>query len=289
MNQIMLSFTTDEYRELAKLLNLAKSVLTSCEYDNQPMVDEIFNRVCETGFMVAPETGAFMEAGLLNNTPFDVSPEIHSESVPLLELFEMDCVKEHLPYSLAERDFNEMHGVRAEEAITQDDEVLRELESIQKKYLDEFEIYGITHLRLEGDTNAAKENRETFFAPQLLINNGIKDISFYANAFGATQNLCFFNDDGSIHVAELSINGAIFHLHEVTKQYFFTPEKYNGTTAIIGLFVSDVDDVMNKAIKAGATQISEAKDYEYGYRQGEIRDPFGHHWLIQKKCNDSMK
>jgi len=126
-------------------------------------------------------------------------------------------------------------------------------------------------------------NDKPFFAPQLLFNNGVKDISFYTKAFGATENLCFRNEDGSIHVAELSINGAIFHLHEVTKPYFFSPEKYNGTTAIISLFVPDVDAIMNTTINAGAIEINAAKDYEYGYRQGEIKDPFGHHWLIQKK------
>ena len=127
------------------------------------------------------------------------------------------------------------------------------------------------------------ENNKTFFAPQLLINNGVTDISFYEKAFGATENLCLKNDDNSIHVAELSVNGAIFHLHEVTKSYFFSPEKHNGSTTIIGLFVPNVDEVMSTAIKAGATEISAAKDYEYGYRQGEIKDPFGHHWLIEKK------
>ena len=129
-----------------------------------------------------------------------------------------------------------------------------------------------------------KENSNTFFAPQLFVNNGVKDISFYANAFGATEQLCFSNDDGSLHVAELSIDGAIFHLHETTaKPYFFSPGKHKGTTTIIGLFVSDVDAVMSNAVKAGATETNPAKDYEYGYRQGEVEDPFGHHWLIQKK------
>lgn len=127
------------------------------------------------------------------------------------------------------------------------------------------------------------EKDSTFFAPQLMIDNGVTDISFYTDAFGAAENLCFRNDDGSIHVAELSINGAIFHLHEVTKSWFFSPGKYNGTTAIIGLFVPDVQTVMAKALKAGATEISATKDYEYGYRQAEIKDPFGHHWLIEKK------
>ena len=127
------------------------------------------------------------------------------------------------------------------------------------------------------------EHLKPFFAPQLLINNGVKDISFYANAFGATENFCLRNDDDTVHVAELSIDGAIFHLHEVTKPHFFSPEKHNGTTAIVGLFVSDVKAVVNKAIQAGAVEISAVKDYEYGYRQGEIKDIFGHHWLIEKK------
>jgi PhnB protein len=40
---------------------------------------------------------------------------------------------------------------------------------------------------------------------------------------------------------------------------------------------------MQKAIAAGATVISPAQSYEYGYRQGEIKDPFGHHWMIEMK------
>lgn len=127
-------------------------------------------------------------------------------------------------------------------------------------------------------------DNKTFFAPQLFIKSGIRDISFYINGLGAVELRRFTDDDGSIHVAELSIDGAIFHLHEESPQKgSFDPLKNNGITAIIGLFVPDVDAVMKRAIKAGATEISPAQDYEYGYRQGEIKDPFGHHWLIQKK------
>src|SRR6188768_1354565 len=108
---------------------------------------------------------------------------------------------------------------------------------------------------------ATKDNK-TFFAPELFINNGIKDISFYEKAFGASEQMRFTNDDGSIHVVEFSIDGAIFHLHEITANpYFFSPGKNNGTTTCIGLFVSNVDEVMSKAIKAGAIEISPAQDY----------------------------
>ncbi len=40
---------------------------------------------------------------------------------------------------------------------------------------------------------------------------------------------------------------------------------------------------MSKAIAAGAIEISKAIDYDYGYRQGEVKDPFGHTWMIEMK------
>jgi PhnB protein len=49
----------------------------------------------------------------------------------------------------------------------------------------------------------------THFAPELHIPNGTIGIDFYKK-FGATENFCLRNDDGSIHVAELEINGANF-------------------------------------------------------------------------------
>ena len=125
---------------------------------------------------------------------------------------------------------------------------------------------------------------KTFFAPQLYIKSGVKDIDFYAKAFGAVELRRWANDDGTIHVAELSIDDAVFHLHEeVERTKTFSPEEYNGSTVMIGLFVEDVDTVMNSAIAAGAILISPAQDYDFGYRQGEIKDPFGHYWMIEKR------
>ena len=127
-------------------------------------------------------------------------------------------------------------------------------------------------------------NKQPFFAPQLFIPSGVTDISFYFKAFGALEINSFQNDDGSIHVAELSIDGTIFHLHEERPaKGQFEPNKINGVTTLIGLFVQDVDTVINKALQAGATLLTPAQDYDYGYRQGNIRDPFGHQWMIEMK------
>jgi PhnB protein len=123
-----------------------------------------------------------------------------------------------------------------------------------------------------------------FFAPELFIGNGIKDISFYEKAFGAKEQVRFSNDDGSVHVAELSIGGALFHVHEVTaKRYYVSPDSIGATSVCIGLFVDDVDATVRTAVEAGATEINPAQDYEYGYRQATLKDPFGHYWQIQKR------
>lgn len=126
-----------------------------------------------------------------------------------------------------------------------------------------------------------KTENSTHFAPELHIPNGTTEIEFYKN-FGATEIFCFRNDDGSIHVAELEINGAIFHVHE-TMRDALEPISAKGVTAIIGLFVPNVEEVMQKAIQAGATEINPATSHDYGYKQGMFKDPFGHYWQIQKK------
>src|ERR1700749_3821510 len=121
------------------------------------------------------------------------------------------------------------------------------------------------------------------FAPLLSIGTNVTDVSFYEKAFGAVEIRRFNNDDGTIHVCEFTIGDAMFHLHEDAYDgRYYSPHKHNGTTVTIGLFVDDVQAVFNRAIAAGAEVISPVTDYEYEMRQGELRDPFGHLWTIQK-------
>lgn len=124
---------------------------------------------------------------------------------------------------------------------------------------------------------------ETYFAPELHIPNGTFNIDFYKK-FGAKEHFCLRNDDCSIHVAEMEIDGAVFHIHE-TMQWLnaLEPNTAKGVTSVIGLFVNDVHKVFKQGLDAGATELSPVTDHEYGYRQGIFKDPFGHYWQIQKK------
>ncbi len=122
----------------------------------------------------------------------------------------------------------------------------------------------------------------THFAPELHIPKGTFEIDFYTR-WGAVEHFCFRNDDGSIHVAEFDFDGAIFHVHETMRLNALEPKSAKGVTTVIGLFIPDVNKVMEKAIAAGATLVNPTTDYDYGYRQGMFQDPFGHYWQIQRK------
>lgn len=127
-------------------------------------------------------------------------------------------------------------------------------------------------------------DRLPVFAPQLWIPNGVRDVDFYILGLGAVELRRFSNDDGTIHVSELSINGTVFHLHEEGRNSpAFGPARHQGTTVTIGLFVDDVDAFMSSMVAAGAKVLSPAQDYDYGYRQGDVMDPFGHIWMFESR------
>lgn len=129
------------------------------------------------------------------------------------------------------------------------------------------------------------------FAPSLSLKVLAPAVEFYKKAFGVEELLIVKNEDDSIHVAELSFEGMIFHLHEEMpgpgKER--APQTVGGTTVDLGVFLEDPDSLMDSALAAGARLISPMKDYEYGYRQGSFEDPFGHHWTLQKKLANAWQ
>jgi PhnB protein len=128
---------------------------------------------------------------------------------------------------------------------------------------------------------------QTFFAPHLAVRNVLAELEFCKAAFGAAELRRWTNPDGTLHVAELSIGGALFHLHEeMSGDREKSPETLRGTTSAIGLFVPDPSATVKAAVAAGARETSPVKDYDYGYTQGTIMDPAGHVWLIQKRTHD---
>ncbi len=64
------------------------------------------------------------------------------------------------------------------------------------------------------------------------------------------------------------------------------PQTTGGTSVSIHLHVDDSDEVIRRAVEAGATIVIEPKDQFYGERSGRVRDPFGHGWNIGHHIED---
>ena len=126
-------------------------------------------------------------------------------------------------------------------------------------------------------------NHSCYFAPHITLRNVAAGMDYYSKAFGAVVLRRWCNDDGSVHVAEMQIQGSLFHLHEeMAGACERSPETLGGVSSLIGLFVPDPDALILSGEKFGGSVHRPSQDYEYGYRQGTLIDPFGHVWLIQR-------
>lgn len=121
------------------------------------------------------------------------------------------------------------------------------------------------------------------FAPQLFVSDVANAVKFYERGLGAKERRRWINTDGSMHVAEMDIAGALFHIHEQVSDNEVSPKELGVTTVSIGILVDDPDALVSTAVASAATLDSVVTDYSYGFRQGSFTDPSGHHWLIEKR------
>ena len=117
--------------------------------------------------------------------------------------------------------------------------------------------------------------------PYLAVADARGALDWYAEAFGArVRGEPIVMANGTIGHAELDLGGATLMLSEEHPEIgVAAPVRGEGVPVTIHLEVTDVDAVIVSAVGAGARLERPAADYDYG-RNGVIRDPFGHRWLI---------
>ena len=104
---------------------------------------------------------------------------------------------------------------------------------------------------------------------------------FYTDVFGAKEMMRMNDPSGKIGHADLQIGESHFMLcDESPEMGAKSPEAFGGSPVAIYLYVEDVDEVWDRAMKAGATQVEAVDDLFYGDRAGRLKDPFGHTWWI---------
>ena len=108
----------------------------------------------------------------------------------------------------------------------------------------------------------------TTFAPHPYVKNVAAAIDFYRAAFGAVELDRKSNPDGSVHVVEMAIGGALFHLHEERVDAGqVSPETAGATTSQMGCSPTTRMRCSMPRLP-WPISVSPMQDYDYGYRQG---------------------
>jgi PhnB protein len=135
-------------------------------------------------------------------------------------------------------------------------------------------------------TTDGRPNSATSLTPFLAIPNAKQAIEFYRDVFGArVVDVTEFG--GVVAHADLDFGLGLLQLGEPNREYHLVraPEGDDDCYSM-GLYVSDVDAVMAKAVEAGATVREAPAPFVSGDRFASIRDPFGVRWSVMTRVED---
>ena len=122
--------------------------------------------------------------------------------------------------------------------------------------------------------------------PYLSVDGAAKAIDFYCDILGATVRGRMDGPDGRVGHAELDLGTSLLMLSDTFPDGAPAPGELGGSPVTLMVYVEDVDDVFNRAIKAGAKEIAPVQDQFYGDRSGQFEDPFGHRWNVASHVED---
>jgi PhnB protein len=114
-------------------------------------------------------------------------------------------------------------------------------------------------------------------APYLLYEDGASAIDFLTNALGFEEVMRMEDDNGDVNHAELRFGEDTVMLGDPGDDYR-NPRNADHSTALVHVYVDDVDAHFERAKAAGAEIVMEPTDQEYGDRRYDAKDPEGHFW-----------
>jgi uncharacterized glyoxalase superfamily protein PhnB len=118
--------------------------------------------------------------------------------------------------------------------------------------------------------------------PYLTVDGAAKLLDFVKEAFGAEmRGDAMRTPDGKIGHAEVQIGDSVVMLSDAS-----TSDTGEVNTALLHLYVEDVDATYKRAIEAGATSVREPSNQFYGDRSAGVRDSVGNQWWIATHVED---
>jgi PhnB protein len=125
--------------------------------------------------------------------------------------------------------------------------------------------------------------------PALVVQGGAKALEFYADVFDATERNRFPGPGGTIAHAVVEIGDSVVIIEdEVPERGTKAPPAggVDGSPSHLFIYVEDVDEVVARTVKLGASLQRPPENQFYGDRDGYIIDAFGHGWIIATHVED---
>lgn len=121
--------------------------------------------------------------------------------------------------------------------------------------------------------------------PRLVIDGAAQAIEFYVEVLGAEvfERFDTPGPDGKIVHCALAIGETVVSVTEADEGFCNSaPATLGGTPVLLTLEVEDALAVGARLEQAGAEVIIPIEDRFYGKREGRLRDPFGHLWIVSQ-------
>ena len=123
--------------------------------------------------------------------------------------------------------------------------------------------------------------------PYLMMDGASDAITFYREAFGATELLRMSDAKGRISHAEIRVGDSVVMLADAQPGTTCSgPRSLGGSTVGLMIYLENVDTVFARALKAGAKSLRPLVNQFYGDRSGTLEDPFGHVWTVATHVED---
>lgn len=127
--------------------------------------------------------------------------------------------------------------------------------------------------------------------PYLIVDNAAKALEFYQKALNAKElfRLPVPGDNGSQKIghAEIRIGDSQLMLSdEYPDMDALGPKTLGGTPTSFMIYVDDVDQAFEQAVKAGGKALQPVENQFWGDRTGTLVDPFGHKWTLGTHVED---
>lgn len=153
------------------------------------------------------------------------------------------------------------------------------------RYRDDMTTENTTGVTGEHTTDG-RPNSATSLTPFLAIARAREAIDFYRDVFGArVVDVTEFG--GVVAHADLDFGLGRLQLGEPSPEYHLVPAPSGDDDCYsMGLYVADVDAVVERAVAAGATVREAPSAFVSGDRFASIRDPFGVRWSVMSRVED---